>query len=264
LLDFKAIAQTPILDVLGTLGIELKETTADIRGEKVQQYVGVCPISKASNATAFKVTPSLNRWFCFCATCKAQEKKGGDCIELVKRVKNIDYRAAAQLIKGADEGASNPSPKQEAASTPSKDTTFDSLKYVQSLDPEHDALSHLQIDPATFILFKAGYCSKGLNRGRLAIAWHDIEGTLKFFIGVALDATVPRYIAPKGVDMPYFFGVDRIEEGEGLQILTDVFAVMRAYENGATNIICPLRPCDSDALESLRGLIMVKKLTVEF
>src|SRR5689334_19925850 len=101
------------------LGIDdLKEVTAKVKGVEMQQHVGICPISKASNGTAFKATPSINRWACFCTTCKAQEKNHGDVIELVKRVKNIDYRTAAELIQdgvvnGAGKGASNPSPKQE-------------------------------------------------------------------------------------------------------------------------------------------------------
>jgi hypothetical protein len=261
-LDFKAISATPITDVARALGFVLTE--------KGEQLVGQCPISQTGNSTAFKITPSINRFICFCSACRQLPKQGGDCIELVRRFRRIDPKQvhlAAQEVQKLTGGASkvgDNAPQQQEVAEDRKSLDFDPLKYLASLDAEHEALSGLDILPETLVHFKAGYCSKGRHRGRLAVAWHDVSGTLRFFIGVALAGEVPRYLAPKNHEMPYWFGVDRVEEAEDLHIVSDVFVVMRAYENGVQNTICPLRPCDPDALESLKGLTLAKKLTVEF
>jgi hypothetical protein len=260
-LDFKAIAATPITDVAKMLGFSLTEKGA--------QLVGQCPISQSGNTTAFKLTPSMNRFICFCAECKKLPKQGGDCIELVRRFRRLDsHRAAAQEIarhfNGANEADDNPSTKQEAASSPSKPSGFVPLTYLASLDAEHEALSGLDILPETLIQFKAGYSSKGLNRGRLAVAWHDMSGNITMFIGISLTGDLPLYLAPKGMELPYFFGAHALEEEGELRILPTVLDVMRAVENGADNVICPLRPVDTLSLACLAAIVKRKKLTLEF
>jgi hypothetical protein len=265
LLDFKTIAATPIADVAKMLGFSLAEK---VNKEGVLQLVGQCPISHSGNGSAFKISPSYNRWICFCAECGKLPKRGGDCIELVRRFRKFDtHLPAAQEIahhfNGAGKADDNPSPKQEA-SPPSKPSGFDPRTYLASLDAEHTALSELDILPETLIAFKAGYCLKGINRGRLAVAWHDMSGNITMFIGVALDGTIPRYLAPKGQELPYFFNVHALEEGEELRILPAVLDVMRAVESGATNVICPLRVVDNLSLACLTTLVKTGKLTVEF
>lgn len=271
-LDFPEIAKTPILDVAAMLGFDLKEIQAKVKEETVTQYVGQCPISKSGNATVFKITPSINRFVCFCLGCaqytdkKGKPKRGGDCIELVRRMKGIDYRAAALEIQkhfGADKVAENAQPQQEVE-TSRNSADFDPLKYLASLNAEHEALKDLDILPDTLVAFKAGYASNGRQRGRLSVAWHDMTGEIKGFIGVALNGELPRYLSfKKELPLPYWFGCHRIEAGE-LRILPTVLDVLSASENGETNVICPLAPTNADALTSLRALLLEKNCTLEF
>jgi hypothetical protein len=253
-LDFKAIAQTPILDVAKLLGLKLTE--------KGEQWVGSCPISQTGNATAFKITPKLNRFICFCPECKKFPKQGGDCIELVARMRRVGHREAAAFISGAGKADDNARPQQEVADG-RKPSGFDPLKYLASLATEHDALKDLDIMPETLVAFQAGYAGKGPLRGRLSVAWHDVTGEIKVFVGVALNGDLPLYLMGDKNPMPYWFGTHRVEEGE-LRIVPTILDVMRAWENGATNVICPLAPTNADSLTCLQSLCATKKLTVEF
>ena len=261
-LDFAKIRDYPITDIASMLGLKLEE--------KGDQLVGICPISKANNATAFKITPNKNRFICFCSTCKKLDKPGGDCIELVRRVRGVDVRQAAHEIElyftkyrdGAGKAAGNDRPQQEVADA-RKQAGFDPLTYLQTLDTEHDALKGLDILPETLVAFQAGYSSKGLNRGRLAVAWHDMTGTIKSFIGVSLNGDLPLYLMPKGVLTPYWFGCSRVEAEGELRIVPTLLDVLRAFENGCGNCIAPLRPIEPDAITSLYSLMKDKSLILE-
>lgn len=269
MIDFKTVAKTPITDVAAWLGITgLAERHNEQHGV---QFCGKCPISNGTNPTSFKLTPGINRFICWCTSCKALPKPGGDAVELVSRVRKISQKDAAAAIAGqflaggAGRADDNDRPQQEAVADARKPSSFNPLDYLKTLATEHDELTGLDILPETLVLFQAGYCNKGLNRGRLAVALHDLNGPIRMFIGVALDGAIPRYLAPKGEELPYWFNAHRLEtEGEPLRIVSDVLEVMQAVENGCMNVICPLRPVEALSLAALTSLVKMNKLTVEF
>lgn len=261
--NFKQIAQTPILDITSKLGVTLEEKTARPPGkEPYQQWVGLCPISGKGSGTPFKVTPSLNRFVCFCPDCKMLPNKGGDIIELVSRVKKIDHRAAAQFIGGAGKPAGNDRPQQEVADV-RKPSSFDPLKYLATLDARHEALNVLEMSPETLVEFQAGYSSKGLNRNRLAVALHDSHGEILAFAGVALNGEVPELLFPAKYDPPEWFNMHRVEEGQEVRIVPKILDVMHSTENGCSNVIAPLKPIDHKSLTRLLALFLEKSLTLE-
>lgn len=265
-LDFAKLNAYPIAELCAKLGLKLAEKQNERFG---LQLVGGCAITPGTNTTCFKVTPSINRFICHCSACKQLPKPGGDNLELVKRIRGItDARqAAAELSKliGAGEADANARPQQEVA-TDRKATDFDPLKYLETLDAGHEALSDLDILPETLIAFKAGYSSKGLLRGRLAVPWHDQAHNIICYFGVALDGVLPRYKFPQGAPSPYWFNAHTLEESEDepVRILSDVLDVMRAVENGAVNVICPIAPVNELSLAALSVIIKPKKLTVAF
>jgi hypothetical protein len=255
--DFQSIKQqVTIAQVIEMLGI----TGLTPHGETLR---GFCPICKEGNNRAFVVTPARNIFYCF------SEKRGGSVIDLVARFKRIPESQAGQQLaqhfglNGAGKPADN-APAASEGPQERKAAGFDPLAYLKTLDAGHDALKDLDLQPETLIEFQAGYASKGLNRGRLAVAWHDVTGTVKAFIGVSLGGDVPHYLMPKDVPLPYWFGTHRLAEGESVRIVSDVLDVMRASEHGCTNVICPLAPTDGDALTCLKALVEEKKLTIEF
>jgi DNA primase len=82
--DFATIkAQVSIIQVLEML--DIKHLTP--RGDVLR---GACPICKATNGSAFVVTPAKNIFYCFA------EKKGGSIIDLVARCKGITEAQAGQ------------------------------------------------------------------------------------------------------------------------------------------------------------------------
>lgn len=254
-LDFaKLKTETPILDVLAMLGIEHLTN----RGDTLR---GCCPLCKAEDARAFIVTPAKNTWYCF------KEKSGGDIIRLVAKARDLKDREAAEFIdqhfNGTGKDDDNAPPRQEV-STGRKPSTFDPLTYLASLSTEHEVLANLDVLPETLVQFKAGFSNKGTNRGRLAVACHDLTGTIEMFIGIALNGELPRYLAPKGQELPYFFNLHNVEENEELRILPHVIDVMQAVENGATNVICSLREVGYLSLSALAAFVKSKKLTVVF
>jgi hypothetical protein len=208
----------------------------------------------------------MNRFICFCTECKKLPKQGGDVIEMVRRFRRFagprDAAVEIQKLCGAGKADSNPPTQQEAAS-PSKPSGFSPLTYLHSLDTEHEALKELGILPETLVAFQAGYSSKGLLRGRLAVAWHDLAGEIKFFVGVSLKGDVPQYLLPKGTETPYWFSTHRLEDDAEVHIVPSILHVMEAFENGATNTIAPMRLIDADALTCLQSLCATKRLTVE-
>jgi len=258
--DFAAVkAAVPITDALAFLGVNHLAAN----GETLR---GTCPLCQSTNARGFVVTPAKGTWYCF------SEKKGGDVIRLTALHGRTDDKGAAQKLaahflngsaNGAGKAADN-APGAENGTQARNSAAFNPLDYLKTLDAEHEALAGLDILPETLIAFQAGYSSKGLLRGRMAVAWHNAEGTPIAFIGVALKGELPQYLLPKGQPLPFWFNTHRVEEGEPVRILPGVLDVLQASENGCTNVICPLAPTDADALNSLRALVLEKKVTIEF
>lgn len=219
--------------------------------EEGKGFRGPCPICKEGGARAFQVYPATNSYYCW------SERKGGTIIDLVMRQGRTDQASAGRKLAEYFQ-LSTPRTQQEP-----KPNKFDPLAYLGTLDAEHEALKDIGVLPETLVAFQAGYCSKGLNRGRLAVAWHNVEGELRAFIGVALQGELPQYLLPKAMPTPYFFGTHRIEEGAEVHIVPSVLDVMSAWENGAANTLAPLRPIDGDSLTCLLSLVRAKSLTID-
>jgi hypothetical protein len=116
---------------------------------------------------------------------------------------------------------------------------FDYDKYLQGLDPHHELLKKLEIEPETLAVFRAGYSRAGGNKERLAIRVDDFQGSCLGFIGHALsEQQQPRLVFPNGFrPEKAIFNAQRLEPGE-VHVLPDVLSVMQAYEGGETNTVC--------------------------
>lgn len=260
-LDFNALkSQVTILQVVDMLGLRLSGKTT----EHGLQMVGPCPISQLPNATAFKVTPERNAFICFCAECRKQPKSGGDVIELVARMRRVGHKEAAQLIVShfklnGDSGAGKP---QDNAPAPSKATEqgrksqgFDPREYMRGLDAAHPALKDCGVPEQTIRDFDGGYCSKGLNRGRLTLPVHDEKGEILAFMGLALKGETPAVQYPKDFTPPLFFNVHRLQPGGTLILVQSPMDVLKAWDNGLEDAICPLTPMTPESLDFLAALM---------
>jgi len=252
-LDFSKIREHPIAEVASMLGITLTQKDA--------QLVGTCPISGAGNRTAFKLTPGMNRFFCFCPECRKLPKPGGDCIELVRRFRKLTNPrdAAAEIAAhfGAGKVADNAPPQQEVEPS-RKPADFDPLAYQQSLDPYHDALS--DFDPGVIKELGGGYSVKGLNRQRLVLPIYDETRTIKAFVGIALKGEEPDLLYPKGYKPPFYMGCQNIGEGT-LYLSPHPKDMLAAMEGGVTNVLALLRPITADTLVCLTALMRARGCT---
>lgn len=177
---------------------------------KADHFFGPCPFCKAS---AFKVTPEYRNFRCF----KCNEK--GSMIDLVSKLKKLSVREAAVEIHNHFNGKSEKKDERK----------FDIEKYASALQQDHESLESLQISPETLTEWKAGYCSTGINRGKLAVPL-TLSGNIVGYAGRSVDCnelTFPKEMHPEF----YIFGEHMVREGR-LHLMRDVVDVLKGYEDG--------------------------------
>jgi DNA primase len=258
LADFNLIKQqvsiAQVLDMLDIKGLTPHGDT--LRGS--------CPCCKEGNNRSFVVTPARNIFYCF------SERKGGSVIDLVARFRRIPESQAGQQIaahfglNGATQGAGKAADNAPGAADGTqqrKPAGFDPLEYQKSLDPAHAALADCGVPWQTIRDFDGGYCAKGLNRGRLTLPVHDATGTILAFMGIALKGEQPELLFPKGFEPPPFFNLHRQGTGGTLILVQTPMDVLRAWDNGLQDAVCPLVPLTPDTLEILAAFMREKERT---
>ena len=263
-IDFDEIKRTvPMDQVVGFLGI------SGLKAKGTRQWKGTCPFCKGldcfvvSNDGGREKTGAFN-----CFKCPA----GGDQIELVSLSRGHGRKdrqgafAAAKELHGrflaAAAGVENsnsssngsPQPKQERRSG------FDPEAYAKTLDPAHEALAGLGVDPETFRQWKAGYASSGVNRGRLALPIAGKDGAIVGYFGRAAKGESPTLTFPNGLNPhEHIFGADRVTS-DPLYLVRDPIDVLKAFEAGCGNAVCFLtEDIAAIQLEALAALMDERK-----
>jgi DNA primase len=217
---------------------------------KGQNLVGACPFCEGKSTRQFQVNPEKNAWYCF--GCK----QGGNALDFVAKKERVGVRTAALKLdewfglglaeapeKSSPTAAATAAPKAPATSPPAAPESVPIANppltfTLKTLDGEHPSLGKLGFEPETMEHFGAGYCVKGLMRGRLAIPIHNAAGELVAYAGLAtLDDTSPRYLfPPKFHPALEVFNLDRlseIPEPEGpLYLAPEIEGVFRLVEAG--------------------------------
>jgi DNA primase len=235
---------------------------------KGQNLVGACPFCEGKSQRQFQVNPEKNAWYCF--GCK----QGGNVLDFVAKKERVGVRAAALKLdqwfglglaeapeKSSPAAAPTTAPKAAPPAPPpmpemllpaaNLPLTFT----LKTLDQEHPSLGVLGIEPETIEHFGAGYCAKGLLKGRLAIPIHNAAGELVAYAGLAtLDDTSPRYLfPPKFHPALEVFNRDRllaITEPEGpLYLASEIEGAVRLVEAGHLSALGLFDGSLSDAQE---------------
>ena len=265
-IDFDEIKRTvPMDQVVGFLGI------SGLKAKGTRQWKGTCPFCKGldcfvvSNDGGREKTGAFN-----CFKCPA----GGDQIELVSLSRGHGRKdrqgafAAAKELHGrflaAAAAVENrtvtvlrtvpPSPNRERRSG------FDPEAYGKTLDPAHEALAGLGVDPETFRQWKAGYASSGVNRGRLALPIAGKDGAIVGYFGRAAKGESPTLTFPNGLNpSEHIFGADRVTS-DPLYLVRDPIDVLKAFEAGCGNAVCFLtEDIAAIQLEALAALMDDRK-----
>jgi DNA primase len=222
---------------------------------KGMNLAGPCPFCKGSSARQFQVNLVKNAWYCF--GCKA----GGNILDFVAKKEGVSIRTAAlRLDSWFDLGLmEEKKPQAEAPATPAETPAPSEAPpaaqktlppenqplafTLKTLDPNHESLAALGLRPETIERFGAGYCARGLLKGRLAIPVHNGRGELLAYVGLALgDGEAPRYLFPPkfhaGLEV---FNLHRLlevaEETGPLYLAPEIEGVLRLAEAGAVSAL---------------------------
>jgi DNA primase len=222
---------------------------------KGKNLTGACPFCKGTSARQFQVNTLKNAWYCF--GCKA----GGNVLDFVAKREGVSVRTAAlRLDSWFELGLVEETSRAEAPATPAevpassvedrpeaKDLPTENppLTFtLKTLDPYHESLAPLGLRAETIERFGAGYCAKGLLKGRMAIPIHSPTGDLLAYAGLAIeDGETPRYLfPPKFHPALEVMNLHRLEELPGdeddpLYLAPEIEGVLRLYEAGFTRAL---------------------------
>jgi len=224
---------------------------------------GPCPIHGGENPTQFRVSISKNVWNCF-----SECKHGGNVLDFIAKLENVSIHAAAlkalewfnldtETVSGDrerdDSAAENtdesPAPRRttpqpqtdpEEPVTPNKPLKF----RLDKLEREHAYLTERGLTLETIVDFGAGYCSKGMMAGRIAIPIHNMAGEVVAyagrFVGDPPEGT-PKYKLPQGFRKSIeLFNADRAFKeppDAPLVIVEGFFGCMAVHQHGHRKVI---------------------------
>lgn len=214
-----------------------------------KNLVGCCPIHQGSNPNQFSVSLDRNLFNCF-GNCKA----GGNIIDFVARMEQVDVHQAALLLQkwflSGDlpaEGVRAPkTPKLASVGKPgaknggsvNSPLTFK----LKGLDSGHQFFVDHGISLETARYFEAGFCSKGLMAGRVAIPIHNERGELVAYCGRAVSqeqaAKEGKYKLPGGfLKQQVIYNLNRHEKNDCRLVLVESFlSVWKFYQYGYQNV----------------------------
>lgn len=225
---------------------------------KGKNLVGACPLCKGKSARQFQVNTLKNAWYCF--GCKA----GGNVLDLVAKQEGVSIRTAAlrldswfelglveeasRAVVEAPVAPAEPPPAASVETPPAVrevPTENPPLTFtLKTLDPHHESLAPLGLRGETIERFGAGYCAKGLLKGRMAIPIHSPTGDLLAYAGLAVEeGASPRYLfPPKFHPALEVMNLHRLaespdDEDEPLYIAPEIECVLRLYEAGFTSAL---------------------------
>jgi hypothetical protein len=265
-IDFDEIKRLVSMEqVVAFLGIPALKP----RGSR--QWKGPCPFCKGLDCFVVSNDGGRDKTGAFnCFRCPA----GGDQLELVSLMRGHPRRdrqgafaaakelhekflaSAAASVSVAGDASSNRSPQ------PSRErrSGFDPDAYAKTLDPAHETLAGMGIDPETLRQWKAGYASTGVNRGRLALPIARKDGTIVGYFGRATKGESPTLTFPNGLDpREHIFGADRVTS-EPFYLVRDPIEVLKASDTGCGVAICFLtEDVAAIQLEALAALMDERK-----
>ena len=233
---------------------------------------GPCPIHKGENPTQFRVSISKNVWNCF-----SECKHGGNVLDFICKMENVSVHAAAlkavewfnldaETTTGrrerdnsvAEPTSESPAPRRAESSVPDEPIVPNKpLKFrLEKLEREHAYLSERGLTLETVIDFGAGYCSKGMMAGRIAIPIHNPDGEVVAYIGRFAGEPpegTPKYKLPQGFRKSLeLFNVDRASKEQPekpLVIVEGFFGCMAVHQSGHRKVVALMGSAMSSAQE---------------
>ncbi len=233
-------------------------------------YTGDCPFHEGESRRPFHVSLTKNAWYCF--GCE----EGGNVLDFVARMEDVSIKQAAELLaewfeiedarrsaktargkrrankrrasiaerqevpQEASDELEEEAPMQEE-SEPEDERGNKPLGFsLKNLDAGHELLEPVGFDRTTLERFEAGYCAKGMMKGRLAIPIHSPTGDLLAYAGKSLGEEDDYKYPPKFDRHLELYNLHRAIEfarGEGLIVVADILDVWRLAVEGFENAV---------------------------
>jgi hypothetical protein len=114
---------------------------------------------------------------------------------------------------------------------------------LKTLDPHHASLASLGLQAETIQLFGAGYCTKGLLKGRLAIPVHNDCGELVAYAGLGVEeGQTPRYLFPPNfhpeLEVMNLHRLPKLAgDGGSLYLIPEIEGVLRLAEADVGSVL---------------------------
>jgi len=254
------------------LFVDFKAVKAAVSMERVlQQYdlldqfkksgdslSGPCPIHKGENPTQFRVSVAKNVWHCF-SKCQ----RGGNALDFIALMEDVSIHAAAvkaiewfnldtETVSGEHEPPPSKTTEAQEQATPKEPSQTEEeiapnkpLKFrLDKLQREHAYFTERGLRLETLVDFGAGYCSKGMMAGRIAIPIHNTEGEVVAyagrFAGEPPEGT-PKYKLPQGFRKSLeLFNIDRARKESPelpLVIVEGFFGCMAVHQYGYRKVV---------------------------
>lgn len=248
------------------------------------KLVGPCPVHGGNSPRAFHADLEKNVWHCF-----SQCKRGGNQLDLVAAKEGISIREAALLLQRrfmeGPRRASTPTKKKKAdrrkpPAPANEDVEKDRAVAATEANRPIDIRLQLKRDHphllkeralsiATLDEFGAGYCSRGLMRGCIAIPIHNASGELVAYAGRRLKpsdiAERGKYKLPKGFrkDVELYNwhrAAAHVAELGHVVVVEGFFSAMKLSQAGIRNVVATMGCSASN--EQLACLSTVPELVV--
>lgn len=169
MLDFASIKEAnPIAHVAELLQLQLKPTNKQLRGK--------CPACEGGGDRNLVITPDKGLFFCF------SDQKGGDQLALVAHVRGGSVKDAAAWLYGSPEKVNTPKEKAVPG---------EGFKALDYLEPDHEAVIALGLEPDVASALGVGYAPRGVLRGTVAVPIRRPDGEIAGYIGLTEIAKLP-------------------------------------------------------------------------
>jgi hypothetical protein len=233
---------------------------------KGANLAGPCPFCEAASSRHFQVNIVKNAWYCF--GCK----EGGNVLDFVAKREGVRVRDAALLLDrwfdlgllaekppkaAVVEGTPNDDPREpQEAPTANPPLTF----ALKTLDAAHPSLKVLGLSASTIESFGLGYCTKGLQKGRIAIPIRNASGDLVAYAGLLAEGR-ERYLFPPNFHQALeVFNIHRLAETDRddlpLHLVPEILDVLRLADFGVPRVLGLFDGSLSEGQEeAIRGLV---------
>ena len=273
-INFKELrAQLDFARVLSHYGVK-KHTVRD------QQLSAVCPLpthTAAGSKASFSADLARGVWRCF--GCKAS----GNLLDFAVRMEGLDpdsgddvrhvaLRLRELFLVETSRAAKTEPPVSEPIASDSTVVVNAPLGFeLKGLDANHPFFQQHGFRRETIDHFGAGFCSRGMLKGYIAIPLHDVDGQLVGYVGrqMAVDGkSVPRealYRYPESRDHAgihhrfdltrLVYNAHRIERpATKLFVADDYLLVWHLWELGVPAVAVMNSPSTEAQTETMRGL----------